>query len=82
MRIVAIVALASLALTSLGGAASAAGAGKAKKAWNPDEVVCKVRLLGGSRLARIRECATRQQWAEHKQQEQLGLMRKQYNGSP
>jgi hypothetical protein len=55
---------------------------KAKKAYDPDEVVCKVRLLGGSRVARIRECATRQQWDEHKQQEQLGLLRKQYNGAP
>jgi hypothetical protein len=36
----------------------------------------------GSRLKRIRECHTAQQWEDLKLQEQVGLMRKQYNGDP
>ena len=60
----------------------AAAAPREKKAEDPNEQVCKSRYLTGSRLARVTECATRQQWAEMKEQERLGLSRKQINGAP
>ena len=82
MRWVLLLALAATAPAQVDAAAGARASAKVKKAYDPEEVVCKERLLGGSRLARVRECATRQQWEEHKQQERLGLMRRQYNGAP
>jgi hypothetical protein len=68
----------------LGAAAPAAavGSGKPAKADDPDRQICKSKPVVGSRLKRIRECATAEQWEEMKLQEQVGLMRKQFNGDP
>ena len=63
-------------------APATAAPGSKAKAQDPNEEVCKSRYLTGSRLARVTECATRQQWAEMKEQERLGLSRKQINGAP
>jgi hypothetical protein len=61
--------------------ASASTATSGKKA-DTDRMICKSKPVVGSRLKRIRECATAEQWEEMKLQEQVGLMRKQYNGDP
>jgi hypothetical protein len=36
----------------------------------------------GSRLKRVRVCMTELEWEELKLQEQVGLLRKQFNGDP
>ena len=79
MRVTAIVA--ALAMLAAG-AAPGAAAEKKKKAWDPDRQICKSKPVIGSRLQRIRECHTAQQWLEMKQQEQWGLRRQQFNGAP
>ena len=66
-----------VAAASAPGTASAAG-----KTPDPERQICKSKQVLGSRLKRIRECHTAQQWEELKLQEQVGLMRKQYNGDP
>ena len=66
-------------------AASAPGAAAPKKGeagYDPDRQICKSRPVVGSRLKRIRECATAAEWEDMKLQEQVGLMRKQTNGDP
>jgi hypothetical protein len=63
------------------GAAPGTAAEKKKKAWDPDREICKSKPVLGSRLQRIRECHTAQQWLEMKQQEQWGLRRQQINGA-
>ena len=55
---------------------------KVHKQADSNREICKSRPVVGSRLKRIRECATAQQWEEMKLQEQVGLMRKQVNGDP
>ena len=80
MRMTAISA-AALALLATG-SSPAAAADKAKKPYDPDREICKSKPAIGSRLQRIRECHTAQQWQEMKQQEQWGLRRQQYNGAP
>ena len=80
MRISAIAAaLALLATSAAPGAAAPAASGK--KA-DPDRQICKSKPAIGSRLKRIRECATAQQWEEMELAERMGLMRKQVNGDP
>jgi hypothetical protein len=79
MRTIAIVAaLAALIAAS----APAAAVDKPKKPYDPNREICKSRSVVGSRLQRIRECHTEQQWLEMKQQEQWGLRRQQFNGAP
>ncbi|HEX8262716.1 MAG TPA: hypothetical protein VF547_07570 [Allosphingosinicella sp.] len=65
-------------------AASAPGAAapKGKAGYDPDRQICKSRAVVGSRVKRIRECATAQQWEDMELQERMGLMRKQINGDP
>ena len=79
MRLMMIAGGAALALAAM---APAQAAPKEKKAYDPNEEVCKSRAVVGSRLARVRECATRAQWDEMERQEKLGLSRKQVNGAP
>ena len=79
MKIVSIAA--GLALLAAG-AAPGAAAEKPKKGWDPNREICKSKPVVGSRLQRIRECHTAQQWLEMKQQEQWGLRRQQFNGAP
>jgi hypothetical protein len=74
---------AALAILAAGsGPAAASAGGKEKKAYDPNREICKSKPVVGSRLQRIRECHTAQQWLEMKQQEQWGLRRQQFNGAP
>jgi hypothetical protein len=79
-RIAIAAALAMLAAGSAPAAASGAGADGAKKPYDPNREICKSKPVVGSRLQRIRECHSAQQWLEMKQQEQWGLRRQQFNG--
>jgi hypothetical protein len=79
MRMVTIAAgLALLALPAQGMAAPKKG----EPGWDPDREICKTKPVVGSRLKRIRECATAQQWEDMRQQERNGLLRRQFNGAP
>jgi hypothetical protein len=70
-------------LVAMGVAAQAAdAAGRPRPKYNPDQLICESRDLIGSRLKRVRVCHTAQEWEEVRMQERVGLMRKQYNGSP
>ena len=80
MRIVQTVAAMAL-LMAAASPAAAAPPGKAKS-YDPNREICKSRSVVGSRLKRVRECATAQQWEEMELQERMGLMRKQINGDP
>jgi uncharacterized protein len=75
------ISIAAALAVLLAGSAPGAAADKAK-AWDPDREICKSKPVIGSRLQRIRECHTAQQWLEMKQQEQWGLRRQQINGAP
>jgi hypothetical protein len=55
---------------------------KGEPGWDPDRQICKSKPVVGSRLKKIRECATAQQWEDMRQQERNGLLRRQFNGSP
>jgi hypothetical protein len=78
MSLVRIMAgLALLAATAAPGAAA-----PRKSGWDPDRQICKSRSVVGSRVKRVRECATAQQWEDMELQERMGLMRKQFNGDP
>ena len=72
---------AGLALIAAAAAPGAAAPRKDRAGYDPDRQICKSKPAIGSRLKRIRECATAQQWEELKQQERQGLMRKQHNGA-
>jgi hypothetical protein len=73
---------AALALLVAGAAPAAASAPKEAAKADPDRQICKSKPVVGSRLKRIRECATAQEWEDMKLQERVGLMRKQVNGDP
>ena len=74
---------AALALIFAGSASAiAAPPKKGKPGWDPNREICKTKAVVGSRLARVRECATAAQWEDMKLQERVGLMRKQVNGDP
>lgn len=78
-----VLAAASLAvLTAALAAQSAEAAGRAKRKYDPDQMICESRDLIGSRLKKVRVCHTAQEWEEVRLEEKVGLMRKQYNGSP
>ena len=79
MRTMAIAA--ALAVLAAG-SAPAGAAPRDKKPYDPNREICKSKPVLGSRLQRIRECHTAQQWLEMKQQEQWGLRRQQFNGAP
>ncbi|HEX8223916.1 MAG TPA: hypothetical protein VF605_08885 [Allosphingosinicella sp.] len=74
-------ALAALAML-IAAPAPVQAAGTGGKAADPERRICKSKPVVGSRLKRIRECATAEQWEEMKLQEQVGLMRRQVNGDP
>jgi hypothetical protein len=79
MKIVWIAA--GLALIGAATAGSAAPK-KGEPGYDPERQICKTKAVVGSRLKRVRECATAAQWEEMKLQERVGLMRKQTNGDP
>ena len=64
------------------GSGPALGAAREKKPYDPNREICKSKPVIGSRLQRIRECHSAQQWQEMKEQEQWGLRRQQFNGAP
>ncbi|MEA3065795.1 MAG: hypothetical protein QOJ27_2247 [Sphingomonadales bacterium] len=74
-------AIAGLALLAAAAAAGAAPPKKGEPGWDPEREICKSRPVIGSRVARVRECHSAQEWDDMKLQEQVGLMRKQGNGS-
>ena len=53
---------------------------KGEPGWDPNREICKSKPVVGSRLKRVRECATAQQWEDMKLQERTGMLRKQNNG--
>ena len=66
-------------------AASAAGASPPRKGepgYDPNREICKSRPVVGSRVERVRECHSAEQWEELKLMERAGLMRAQHNGAP
>ena len=67
-------------------AASAPGAAAPPKpgdaGYDPNRQICKSKPVVGSRLKRIRECHSAEQWEELKFMERQGLMRQQFNGDP
>jgi hypothetical protein len=77
----ALIAAAS-AQAATGSAATGHSAFEGKAAADPNRTICKSRGVIGSRLKRIRECATALEWEEMEFQERLGLARKQVNGDP
>ncbi|HEX6374984.1 MAG TPA: hypothetical protein VFZ91_04620 [Allosphingosinicella sp.] len=80
IRIAAGLAVAA-AMTAMTAPAAAAPK-KGDAAYDPDRQICKTKPVVGSRLKRVRECATAAQWEDMKLQERTGLMRKQTNGDP
>jgi hypothetical protein len=72
---------AGLALLLAVTAAGAAPARKGEPGYDPNREICKSQPVIGSRLSRVRECHTAQQWEEMKREEQEALRRKQYNGA-
>jgi hypothetical protein len=79
MRLMATVAAALLLSV---GTTTAAAPKKGEPGWDPNREICKSKPVVGSRLQRVRECATAQQWEDMKLQERTGLMRRQTNGDP
>lgn len=79
MRIVRIAAGVALLIASAAPGAAAPSNGKSD---DPNREICKSKPVVGSRLKRIRECHTAQQWEELKLMERMGLMRQQINGAP
>jgi hypothetical protein len=75
-------AAAGLTAVTVLAAADADAAGRPKKTYDPNQMICESRQEIGSRLHRIRVCHTALEWEEVRLQERVGLMRKQYNGSP
>jgi hypothetical protein len=73
--------LAGLALLAVPALATAAPK-KGEPGYDPDREICKSKPVVGSRLKRIRECATAAQWEDMKLQERTGLLRRQTNGDP
>jgi hypothetical protein len=73
---------AGLALLLAASAPATASTTTGGKKTDTGRMICKSKPVVGSRLKRIRECATAEQWEEMKLQEQVGLMRKQFNGDP
>ena len=73
---------AALALLATAAAPGAAAPKKGEPGYDPERQICKSKAVVGSRLKKIRECATAAQWEEMKLQERTGLMRKQTNGDP
>lgn len=67
------------ALVSVAGAPAQAAPAKSE---DPNREICKSRPVIGSRLQRVRECHTAQQWEEMRAQERQGMLRKQINGAP
>jgi hypothetical protein len=74
--------VAALALLAASAAPGVAAPKKGGAGYDPDREICKSVPVVGSRLKRVRQCATAAQWEDLRAQERAGLMRKQYNGSP
>jgi hypothetical protein len=74
--------IAGLALLAALPATGLAAPRKGEAGWDPNREICKSKPVVGSRLQRVRECATAQQWEDMKLQERTGMLRKQTNGDP
>jgi hypothetical protein len=71
-----------MAMLAAASAPAGATGGKRSAQADPGRQICKSKSVVGSRLKRIRECHTAEEWEDLKLQEQVGLMRKQVNGDP
>ena len=78
MRIATIVAGLALLLTMT--AEGLAAPKKGEPGYDPNRKICKSKPVVGSRLKKVRECATAQEWEEMRLQERTGLLRRQTNG--
>ena len=76
MRMIWTIAAAALLAAPQAGAAPR----KAAKSADPDRQICKTKPVVGSRLKRIRECHSAQEWEDLELQEEVGLGRMQING--
>ncbi|MEA3065235.1 MAG: hypothetical protein QOJ27_1681 [Sphingomonadales bacterium] len=76
------IAAAALLIAAVLAPQGAAAAGRARAKYNPNQTICESRDEIGSRLKKIRVCHTAQEWEEVRTQEKVGLMRRQFNGSP
>jgi hypothetical protein len=79
-RRLAIGPAAAMALIAAAASPGVAATKKGQAADDPDRPICKSHPVIGSRVKKVRECHTAQEWEELKLQEQLGLGRKQMNG--
>jgi hypothetical protein len=77
-----LIAAAGMTVVGILAASGAGAAGRAKAKYDPNQLICESRQEIGSRLKRIRVCHTALEWEEVRLQEKVGLMRKQFNGSP
>jgi invasion protein IalB len=81
MRNLVLVSLSALVLTPLASAPAVAQADQqqqsAKKALDPNQVVCEKQEETGSRLASKRVCMTRSQWAEQRRLDRQDIDRAQ-----
>ena len=75
-------AMAAAALLLAGSAQASAAPKKGEPGWDPNRKICKSKPVVGSRLKKVRECATAQEWEDMRLQERTGLMRRQTNGDP
>ena len=73
---------AGLALMIAASPSPAAASAAAGRQADPNRMICKSKPVVGSRLKRVRECHTAQEWEDLKLQEQVGMLRKQFNGDP
>ena len=80
MRIVTVAA--GLALLLGAAAPTEAAPKKGEPGWDPNRKICKSKPVVGSRLKKVRECATAQEWEDMRMQERTGLLRRQTNGDP
>ena len=71
---------AAMALMAAAASPGVAAAKKGRAADDPERMICRSHSVIGSRVQKVRECHTAQEWEELKLQEQLGLGRKQMNG--
>jgi hypothetical protein len=76
------IAAAGLLIAAVLAPQGAAATGRPRAKYNPNQMICETRDEIGSRLKKIRVCHTAQEWEDVRTQEKVGLMRRQYNGSP
>jgi hypothetical protein len=72
--------LAAIAMTIALSPPALAAAKKSGADLDPEREICKSRPVIGSRVKRVRECHTAQQWEDIGLQDRLMMSTKQFNG--